>query len=145
MDSASRFDVLRRSRRRFRALALAALAVSISSRAHAEDVSAPPIIQMFESSWRNIENRAPDIFAAGYGAMWVPPPGRADAGNQSVGYDPYDRFDLGSPGNPTLYGAKTGLQNAVRELDQIGTSTYVDMVWDHSGVSAMGHREGACP
>src|SRR5436305_2299949 len=121
MDSASRFDVLRRSRRRFRALALAALAVSISSRAHAEDVSFPPILQMFESSWKNIENRAPDVFAVGYGGMWVPPPGRADSGNQSIGYDQYDRFDLGSAGNSTLYGTKTGLQTSVAELHKIGT------------------------
>ena len=97
----------------------AALAMSISSRAQAEDVSAPPILQMFESSWQNIEHRAPDIFAAGYGAMWVPPPGRADAGNQSVGYDVYNRFDLGSAGNSTLYGTKTGLQTSVAELHKM--------------------------
>ena len=47
-----------------------------------------------------------DVFAAGYGSIWFPPPGRTDSGNTSVGYDVYDRFDLGSPGNPTLYGTR---------------------------------------
>src|SRR5947207_14831869 len=122
MDSAPRSALARQSRRRFRALALPAIAaaVSISLRARAEDVSAPPILQMFESSWKNIENRAPDIFAAGYGAMWVPPPGRADAGNQSVGYDVYNRFDLGSAGNATLYGTKTGLHTPGAEVHTVG-------------------------
>src|SRR5947207_9631946 len=125
MDSAPRSALARQSRRRFRALALPAIAaaVSISLRARAEDVSAPPILQMFESSWKNIENRTPDIFAAGYGGLWTPPPGRADAGNLSVGYDVYDRFDLGSAGNPTLYGTQTGLQTTVSELHKINAST----------------------
>src|SRR2546430_17432062 len=97
MDSAPRSALAQQSRRRFRALALpavAAVALSISSRARAEDVSAPPILQMFESSWRNIENRTPDIFATGYGGMWGPPPARADAGTKSVGDDGYNSVDL---------------------------------------------------
>jgi hypothetical protein len=122
--------------------AVAAVVVSISPQARAEDVSAPPILQMFESSWKNIENRAPDIFATGYGAMWVPPPGRADQGNQSVGYDVYNRFDLGSAGNPTLYGTKTGLQTTVAELHKIGTSTYTDLVWNHDGFNQWKKNDG---
>src|SRR4051812_13204764 len=109
----------RGSRGRFRAIAAPAVACAITTMpalfARAEDVSAPPILQMFESWWKNIENRAPDVFAAGYGGMWVPPPTRADGSNFSVGYDLYDRFDLGSAGNPTLYGTKTGLQTSIAE------------------------------
>ena len=73
-------------------------------------VSAPPILQWFDSSFETIEERLPDLFQSGYGAVWLPPPGRADSGNQSVGYDVYDRFDLGSADNETLYGTQTGLQ-----------------------------------
>src|SRR4051812_12273976 len=76
-------------------LALLAAAVTATSRlASAQDVSAPAILQMYEASYKTIKNRAPDIFLAGYGGMWTPPPGRADQGNLSVGYDVYDRFDL---------------------------------------------------
>src|SRR5574340_1498886 len=60
----------------------------------AEDVSAPVILQYFESTYGVIEQRAPDVFKAGYGAIYTPPPGRADSGNVSVGYAQYDRFDL---------------------------------------------------
>ena len=35
---------------------------------------------------------------AGYGFVWLPPPYRADQGEFSVGYDVYDRFDLGTAG-----------------------------------------------
>jgi hypothetical protein len=49
------------------------------------DASAPAILQWFESSYDTIENRAPDVFMAGYGTVWTPPPGRADISDFSVG------------------------------------------------------------
>ena len=72
--------------------ALAALGGMHASIARADDVSSPSILQYFESSYGAIENRLPDIHAAGYGSMYTPPPGRAEGGT-SVGYDQYDRFD----------------------------------------------------
>src|SRR4051812_28119214 len=45
--------------------------------ARAEDSSPPAILQWFESSYSTIENRTPDLFMAGYGAVYTPPPGRA--------------------------------------------------------------------
>ncbi|MEC9094127.1 MAG: alpha-amylase family glycosyl hydrolase, partial [Planctomycetota bacterium] len=97
------------------------------------DSSAPAILQLFESSYANAEDRAGDIFLAGYGGVWMPPTGRADSGNQSVGYDVFDRFDLGSPENPTLYGTETGLKAVVEELHQAGQAVYVDFVLNHNG------------
>ncbi|MFT3685060.1 MAG: hypothetical protein QM783_09070 [Phycisphaerales bacterium] len=55
----------------------------------------PAYLQWFETSWSNIELRTPDLFMAGYSALWLPPPCKASDG--SVGYDVFDRFDLGSP------------------------------------------------
>src|SRR5947207_4384921 len=75
--------------------ALAAIGSLSSSRARADDVSSPAILQYFESSYGAIEGRLADIHAAGYGSMYTPPPGRAETGGTSVGYDQYDRFDLG--------------------------------------------------
>ncbi len=97
------------------------------------DSSAAAILQLFESTYGNAENRAADIFLAGYGGVWVPPTGRADSGNLSVGYDVFDRFDLGSSGNATLYGTQTGLKSVVEELHQAGQSVYVDFVLNHNG------------
>jgi hypothetical protein len=109
------------------------------------DVSAPAILQIDDSSDSNLERRAADLFNAGYGAVLMPPPGRADSGNQSVGYDVYNRFDLGSPGNPTLYGTETGLKATISAIHQIGDSFYSDLVWNQDGfrdqtsVDSQGH------
>src|SRR5690349_21713357 len=107
-----------RSRRRSAILAAAAITAlpMVARVARADDVSATPILQMFDASWNTIQRRAPDIFVAGYGGLWTPPPTRADSGNGSVGYDVYDRFDLGSAGNSTQYGTEAGLQSMIAEL-----------------------------
>ncbi|MEE2936650.1 MAG: Ig-like domain-containing protein [Planctomycetota bacterium] len=97
--------------------------------------SPPPILQWFESSFDTIEERAPDLFHTGYGAIWLPPPGRADSGNQSVGYDVYDRFDLGSPDRSTLYGTETSLQQLAKIFDRTSTALHVDAILNHAGFS----------
>ena len=56
----------------------------------------------------------PDIFQAGYGQMWLPPPERADTGNLSVGYDCSIASILGSPRNETLYGTENVAQDRDR-------------------------------
>ncbi len=91
------------------------------------------MLQMFESSWRNNERRSADIFLAGYGQMWIPPMYRADSGNQSVGYDVYDRFDLGNAANPTLYGTETGVRRMISENRRAGIAVYADLVLNHNG------------
>ncbi len=123
--------------RRLRLLALAAAIVPAmaAGSATATDYSPPAILQWFETSWNTMQNRSPDVFMAGYGAVQVPPPYRADSGNQSVGYDVYDRFDLGLPGDPTLYGTQAGLQAAIGSLHQSGVNVYADMVWNQDGFS----------
>ncbi|QDU34914.1 cytoplasmic alpha-amylase [Poriferisphaera corsica] len=100
-----------------------------------DDVSAPTILQWFDGSYDSMERRASDIFMAGYGNLWTPPPGRADSGNHSVGYDQYNRFDLGSAGNYTLYGSETGLKKLASTLDMIGANLHIDLVWNHNGFS----------
>ena len=120
-----------------RSLILLAIAAQfcIVAVAQAFDTSPPPVLQYFESTYNTISSRMPDIFQAGYGIVYTPPPSRADSGNSSVGYDPYDRFDLGSPGNPTLYGTQTGLQTLVSNTHTAGMSLYVDLVLGHNGFS----------
>jgi len=111
--------------------------IAARSAARAEDVSSPVILQYFESTYGVMEQRAPDVFKAGYGAIYTPPPGRADQGSLSVGYDQYDRFDLGRPGNPTLYGTETGIKTLVRETHKFA-DYYVDFVVNHNGYSDLG-------
>ena len=102
------------------------------------DVSPPPILQWFESSYASIESRIADVFMAGYGFVWIPPPFRADSGNGSVGYDVYDRFDLGTPGNPTLYGTEERLKSLARMLHRAGLDLHVDFIINHNGFSTLG-------
>ena len=82
--------------------------------------------------------RAPDLFVAGYGAVWVPPPGRADSGDQSVGYDAFDRFDLGKSGRPTLYGTEDELKKVASTFHQAGVDLHIDFVINHDGFKNSG-------
>jgi alpha-amylase len=99
----------------------------------AVDRSEPAILQMFESRWDTIEDRMADIFEVGYGQMWLPPPQRADSGNQSVGYDVFDRFDLGSPRKETLYGTETSLKSSIASAHDASVKMYTDFIPNHDG------------
>jgi glycosidase len=101
--------------------------------ARAEDVSSPAILQMFEAKWSTIEDRMADIFNVGYGQMWMPPPQRADTSDFSVGYDLFDRFDLGSPRNETLYGTQKAFKADVTAAHQAGVRVYTDFIANHNG------------
>ena len=57
----------------------------IAAPATAVDTSAPAILQWFDSTYGTQEKRVADLFRTGYGSTWIPPAGRADSGNQSVG------------------------------------------------------------
>ncbi len=127
-----------------RSRAAAALVVAVAgivqcpTVAHAEDVSAPAILQWFEGTYGTMERRTADVFDAGYGSVWTPPPGRADTGDHSVGYDVYDRFDLGVTGRGTLYGTETGLKNVASTLHRAGLDLHIDFVINHNGYSGTG-------
>ena len=116
----------------------AALLEQLESRRLLAAVSPPAFLQWFDSSFDTVEQRTPDIFQTGYGAVWLPPPGRADSGEQSVGYDAYDRFDLGSPDHETLYGTETGLKSVATAFERAGVALQIDAILNHSGFSDQG-------
>ncbi|MCC6547217.1 hypothetical protein IT570_08620 [Candidatus Sumerlaeota bacterium] len=115
--------------------ALIAAATGITSHADAR-----VILQYFESKWESIDHKMPDVFMAGYGTLYLPPPARADSGNQSVGFDVFDRFDLGKENNETLYGTESSLRNLVKQAHRAGILIYVDTVYNHNGFSD-GYRD----
>ena len=96
-------------------------------------------LQWFETEWDDIERRAPDIFLAGYDALWLPPPSKASFG--SVGYDPFDRFDLGKPPllsfssnrARTTYGTEETFKAMIAELQFSGAEVYIDGIFNHNG------------
>ena len=59
------------------------------------------MLQWFEVTQKTIEKRSADFHAAGYGGVWVPPQTRSED-STSVGYNVYDRFDLGSTQSPVI-------------------------------------------
>ena len=101
----------------------------------AADSSNPAILQWFDSTYATQRERVADFFLAGYGSTWIPPVGRADSGGQSVGYDVFNRFDLGNPTSHTLYGTEQGLRNFTSMMHQAGGSVVVDLIWNHNGFS----------
>lgn len=62
------------------------------------------------------------------------------AGQNSVGYDVYDLYDLGEfdqkGGKRTNYGTKEELLKAVKTAKENGIVTYVDAVLNHRYVSS---------
>ncbi len=130
-------------RRLIGATASVIAALGLCSSARAQSVSMPATLQWFDGSWQTMQNRMPDYFMAGYGGLWTPPPFCADSGNQSVGYDVYDRFDLGSPGNPTQYGTEAGLTSMIAQLHKAGGRAYLDLVWNHNGFSEWSTTDGS--
>jgi len=95
-------------------------------------------LQWFETEWDDIERRVPDLFLAGYDAVWLPPVSKASF--QSAGYDPFDRFDLGKPPllsfsssrARTTYGTEATFGAMVDELHQAGAQVYFDAIFNHN-------------
>ncbi len=104
----------------------------------AVDVSPQPILQLFEASYDTVIDRTVDLWNAGYGFAWLPPPGRADLSDFSVGYDVYDRFDLGSADRHTLYGSETGLREVANRFHRAGIDLHIDAIINHNGFSDQG-------
>lgn len=91
----------------------------------------PAYLQWFELSWADMTYRMPDFYAAGYNAAWIPPVGRS-ADSRSVGYDPFDRFDLGTDANPTTYGTEADFIALVEEYHRANSLIYIDWVMNHN-------------
>ncbi len=91
----------------------------------------PVMLQWFECKWQDMERRMPDFFMAGYGSVWVPPPGKSNSSG-SAGYDVFDRFDLGKPGAQTAFGTEQAMRVMIAELHQADGLVYVDAVLNHN-------------
>ncbi|GIK17870.1 MAG: hypothetical protein DYG93_04210 [Leptolyngbya sp. PLA2] len=112
---------------------LLAVAVGFAPSPRADGQDHPVILQWFECPWADIEHRAPDFFNAGYGALWLPPPSKC-ADPKSPGYDPFERFDLGTPTSPTAYGTEAGFRAATSELRRANGLIYIDTIMNHNSM-----------
>ncbi|RYZ66150.1 MAG: hypothetical protein EOP09_13125, partial [Proteobacteria bacterium] len=85
--------------------------------------------------WNRLAGQGPELAAAGFTAIWLPPALKSASGGFSVGYDPFDDYDLGKKDQrgtiPTRWGTKTQLVNAVSKLRANGFDVYLDFVLAH--------------
>lgn len=116
-------------------LRLAALALLLSLAP--TPARAEVILQFFETPWAEIEARMPEIAAAGYEALWLPPPTKGTEGTRDVGFAVYDRFDLGDRFQrgtvATRYGTKDDLLRLSLAAKRFGIRIYFDAVMNHNG------------
>jgi alpha-amylase len=91
----------------------------------------PVYLQWWELRWSDMEHRTPDFFVGGYGALWLPPISKAGSTN-SVGYDVFDRFDIGRPGAETAYGTQDSFRAVVDELHAANALVNIDIVMNHN-------------
>ena len=107
-------------------------------------VSAEVILQYFETSWAELARRMPELAEAGYSALWLPPPFKC-GGQGSVGFDSFDRFDIGSKdqsgGVRTKYGVEADLINLMETAHRFGIRVYFDNVMAHNGGPIPGYDE----
>jgi len=85
--------------------------------------------------WMEIKSRIPALHQAGFTALWLPPVSKA-ASSKSMGYDPYDYYDLGEfdqkGGVPTWFGSKDELLDLIQTAHAHGMQVYADLVINHN-------------
>src|SRR5450631_1423923 len=95
-----------------------------------------PKLEKKEHEWWNfVAEKVEDLGKAGFNALWLPPVNKGSS-NISMGYDPYDYFDLGDfdqkGGTKTFYGNRAELEALIAKAHQHGIGLYADMVINHN-------------
>ncbi len=93
--------------------------------------------------WDHLARQAHALGQAGFTAVWLPPVWKGDSGIHSVGYDPFDDYDLGSRDQkgtvPTRYGTREQLARCVAMLRANCLDVCVDLV-EHHRNGGSGHE-----
>ncbi|MEO5715604.1 MAG: alpha-amylase family glycosyl hydrolase [Luteolibacter sp.] len=101
------------------------------------------MLQYFNTSWAEITRKMPELAEGGYDALWLPPPTKG-SGGLSVGYDVWDRFDLGSKDQGgsvrTRYGSEAELMELVRVAHRFGIRIYFDNIMNHNAFDVPGYN-----
>src|SRR5256885_4323871 len=85
--------------------------------------------------WVYIKSKFPAIAQAGFTALWLPPANKA-ASWKSMGYDPYDYYDLGEfdqkGGPPTWFGSKAQLLDLIQSAHAAGLQVFAGLGVNHN-------------
>ncbi|NCY21118.1 hypothetical protein EBX31_04070, partial [bacterium] len=105
---------------------------------------AEAMLQLFNTSWKDLAAKMPELAEAGYTSIWAPPPAKG-SGGLSVGYDCYDGFDLGSKyqkgSYSTRYGTEAELLNMMEVAHRFGIRVYFDNIMNHRAFDVPGYNE----
>jgi alpha-amylase len=87
--------------------------------------------------WTFVAGKIPELQQVGFTALWLPPACKAaNIGGMSMGYDPYDYFDLGEfdqKGSvPTWFGPRVDLAALIQQAHQSQMQVYADFVINHN-------------
>jgi len=99
------------------------------------------LLQWFETDWDEMYQKLPKVAEIGYDSLWIPPPTKGPVGTSvkwaNVGYNLYDRFDLGDipqrGTRETRYGSRGSLRAMVDNAHQLGIKIIPDIVMNHNG------------
>ena len=102
------------------------------------------MLQYFNTNWKEIAERIPELAEAGYSSLWLPPPTKG-SGGLSVGYDLFDPFDLGGRDQrstvTTRYGTEAELLNLIEVAHRFGIRIYLDNIMNHRAFDVPGYNE----
>jgi len=103
------------------------------------------MVQYFNTSWREMAYKMPELAEVGYESIWLPPPQKG-SGGLSVGYDHWDPFDLGGKDQRgtvrTRYGTEAELLHLIEVAHRFGIRIYFDNIMNHRAFDIPGYNEG---
>ena len=87
--------------------------------------------------WNYIRANVPALAKVGFTSLWLPPAHKAgNIAGPSMGYDPYDFYDLGEfdqkGGIPTWFGTRQELDQLIETAHSLGLSLIADIVINHN-------------
>jgi alpha-amylase len=97
-----------------------------------------PKLEAKEFEWWNLlKEKVKALKDVGFTALWLPPACKsANLGGMSMGYDPYDYYDVGEIDQkssvPTWFGSRRQLEELIHEAHQHDMQVYADMVLNHT-------------
>ena len=96
-----------------------------------------PDLPANRSWWQEAGAQLPALRNLGVYAVWNPVPVKGGSGKNSMGYDPYDLYDLGSKDQkgtiPTRFGTKDQYLAFIAVAHANGLRVYSDVVLNHTG------------
>ncbi len=87
--------------------------------------------------WNFLKEKIGSLSEVGFTAIWLPPACKAaNLYGMSMGYDPYDYYDLGNIDQkgsiPTWFGSRSQLEELIKEVHLNRMQVYADIVLNHT-------------